>query len=39
MFGIRIRKKIIPDPWGKKAPDLNPQHCRYQCLISCRLVV
>jgi hypothetical protein len=20
-----IRKKIIPDPWGKKAPD--PQHC------------
>jgi hypothetical protein len=32
MFGIRdprsgIRKKFIPDPWGKKAPDPDPQHC------------
>jgi hypothetical protein len=25
MFRIRDPEKIIPDPWGKKAPDPDPQ--------------
>jgi hypothetical protein len=24
----RAKKKCIPDPGGKKAPDPDPQHCR-----------